>query len=179
MLVPSGLVPVTGPRTKEGMIVASSKPSFLLSSQAFFSATVCNEQVEQSALTYLLNSAVTTTFATIETSAITKCWLKPKHVQFVAPNLLTAGHHATQQVMTTQIAMQMPNLHNLPCCTCSRLPCLPQSQCSNLPQCKACHCWGLTSSSVRLHVKCTQSDHNAAICCFNQTFGATQHTGKR
>ncbi len=87
MLVPSGRVPVTGPRTKEGMIVASSKPSFLLSSQAFFSATVCNEQVKQSALTYLLNSAITTTFATIETSAITNRWLKPKHVQFVAPSL--------------------------------------------------------------------------------------------
>lgn len=87
MLVPSGRVPVTGPRTKEGMIVASSKPSFLLSSQAFFSATVCNEQVKQSALTYLLNSAITTTFATIETSVITNCWLKPKHVQFVAPSL--------------------------------------------------------------------------------------------
>lgn len=145
MLVPSGRVPVTGPRTKEGMIVASSKPSFLLSSQAFFSATVCNEQVKQSALTYLLNSAITTTFATIETSAITNCWLKPKMCNLLLhpclpPNLLTAGHHAPQQVMTTQIAMQMPNLHNLPCCTCSRLPCLPQSQYSNLPQCTACHC---------------------------------------
>ena len=146
MLVPSGLVPVTGPRTREGMIVASSNPSFLLSSQAFFSATVCNEQPEQSALNCLLNSTDTTTFATVktfatvETSAITECRLKPKHVQFVAPNKRTAGHHATQQVMTSQTAMQMPNSDNLPCCTCSRLPYLPQSQCSNLPQCTACHC---------------------------------------
>ena len=46
MLVPSGRVPVTGPNTREGIMVASSKPSFLLTSHAFFSATVCNQNVD-------------------------------------------------------------------------------------------------------------------------------------
>lgn len=43
MLVPSGREPVTGPSTKEGMMVTSSKPSDLLNSHAFFSAIVCKQ----------------------------------------------------------------------------------------------------------------------------------------
>jgi len=82
MLVPSGLVPVTGPRTKEGMIVASSKPSFLLSSQAFFSATVCNEQVKQSALTHLMQ--LTDTTPPVQHLLLPQHLLLQQHVQFAA-----------------------------------------------------------------------------------------------
>ena len=67
--------------------------------------------------------------------------------------MLTTGAHAIQQVVTAQVAVQTTNLDNLPCCTCSRPPCLPQSRYSNLPLYTACHCWVLTSSSMQLHVQ--------------------------
>ena len=167
MLVPSGREPVTGPNTKEGIMVVNSKPSFLLNSQPFFSATVyISTSSIRLALAFKYNHASTgcqhivNCFVVFSFVILLLCKVTQKarhtHVtQGIYTNpqyICTCTRYNCMCLRYSYTNKTCPGPGTLPYYTCIHPPCLALSLCSSPLLCTACHCLGQTSSSVQLQV---------------------------